>query len=461
MTLDRDLDRRLVAWLDERAVTSPPTDLLARSLARVDSTRQRPGWLNGGNPVRGTIAVGRTLIPAWVVLAVFALVAIAVIAVGARLVLRAVVLGPSPSPALTAEATPALTEPTPSATAVGLLGGGPILAQTYTGLDDPGPFDVVSIDPGTRATTLLGTLPGKSVTGSALPYTFMRNADLTRVVLDRPLDEPTAAAERFGFTVASDLGRECCPNEGMGWTTLSPIGDRAAAVHSDRFDKPIEIVVVDLTGRVITRIPIPSAMTWGGPLQWAPDGQSLLVSGCRPCNKAETPTQKQTAHHEHLYVVPLDGSPWRELLDIDNGAVTGQWSPDGSRLAVERYACARGSFMPRCDPAETHDSLSVLDLSSDTETTFGDLAFVSEGDWSPDGRRIAFGALDGTYVVGAATGVRTKVASARSFGADWSPDGLWLIAHRELVVGAEIDDTIVRGDGTELFLLSGFAAATW
>jgi hypothetical protein len=460
MTLERDLDRRLAAWLDERAVASPPADLLARSLARVDSTRQRPGWLVGGIPVRGTIAVGRTLMPAWVLLALLALVAIAVIAVGARLVLRAVVLGPSPSPAVTAEATPALTEPTPSPTSADLFGGGPILAHTYTGYGDPGPFDVVAIDPGTGATTLLGRLPGKSVTGSSSPYTFMRNANLTRVVLDRPLDEPTPASQRFGFTVAADLGKECCPNEPMEWTTLSPSGDRVAAIHSDRFDTPIEVVVVDLTGRVITRLRIPAGMTWAGPLRWAPDGRSFLMSGCRPCNKAETPTQKQTAHHEHLYIVPIDGSTWRELLDVNNGAFTAQWSPDGTRLAVERYVCARGSFMPRCDPAETKDSLSVLDLSTETETTLGDLPFVSEGDWSPDGTRIAYGALDGTYVVDAATGARTKVASGQSYGADWSPDGLWLIAKSELA-GPDTDDAIVRADGTELHLLTGFAGATW
>jgi len=53
MTLDRDLDRSLVIWLDESAVVSPPEDLLARTLARVDATTQRPGWL-----VRGGMAPG-------------------------------------------------------------------------------------------------------------------------------------------------------------------------------------------------------------------------------------------------------------------------------------------------------------------------------------------------------------------------------------------------------------------
>jgi hypothetical protein len=52
------------------------------------------------------------------------------------------------------------------------------------------------------------------------------------------------------------------------------------------------------------------------------------------------------------------------------------------------------------------------------------------------------------------------VASGQSYGADWSPDGLWLIAKSELA-GPDTDDAIVRADGTGLHLLTGFAGATW
>jgi hypothetical protein len=458
MTSDRELDRRLLEWFDERTVASPPADLLSRSLVRVSATRQRSGWLVGGMRPRQPVAVGRVMIPVWVLVAALALVAVVVVAVGARLVLRPVVLDASPSPAATAGPTSAIAETTQSPTPAAMLGGGPILAHTFMGFGDPGPFDVVAIDPGSGASTLLGHLPGKAVTGSSNPYTFTRNADLTKVLLDRPLDAPTTASAQFGFVVATDLGNACCPNEPLRSIALSPVGDRVAAVHADSSDKPIEIVVVDLTGRVTARLPIPSAVTDVGLLAWAPDGRSLLASGCRPCNKAETPTQKQTPHHAHLYVVPVDGSTWRELLDLDNGALSAQWSPDGARLAVERYVCPTGSFMPRCDPAETHDTLSLLDLGSETETPFGDVSFISEAAWSPDGTRIAYGALDGTYVVDVATGARTNVVSGQSYGADWSPDGLWLIAKTDLPDG----DAIVASDGTDLHSrLAGFGGATW
>jgi Tol biopolymer transport system component len=200
-----------------------------------------------------------------------------------------------------------------------------------------------------------------------------------------------------------------------------------------------------------------------GPLGWAPDGASLLVIGCRPCNKAETPTQKQTAHHAHIYIVPLDGSPWQELLDLDNGQINAQWSPDGTRLAVERYICAKGSFMPRCDPIEATSSLSVLTLADGVETRLGSTPGITGTAWSPDGTRIAYGDLDGAFVVDAATGATAKLADGQCFGAHWSPDGAWLIvdlSHGDSFTNYDI--WIVRSDGSQLHqLVAGYAGASW
>jgi hypothetical protein len=463
MTTERDLDFRLAAWLNERSSSVVPEDLLARSLARVATVRQRPGWLVGGAGVGRPVTFGRTALPAWVLAIVVAAVAVAVVAIGANLLTKVPVIAPAPSAQAT-EAPTSESEPTASPAPAGPLGGGPILAHTFTHYGDPGPFDVVAIDAGTGVTTLLGRLPGKAVTGNSGPYTFMRSADRTRVVVfDQVLQEPTAAAEPFGFTAAVDLGRECCLNGGMEWTQLSPEGNRFAAIRTDRFDDPIEIVVVDLTGHVLNRVPIPSTMNWVVGLAWAPDGSAVLMSGCRPCNKAETPTQKQTAHHEHLYIASLDGSPMQELLDLDNGGLTAQWSPDGLRLAVESYPCARGSFMPRCDPLGATASLSVLTLAHSVQTQLTQTLGITGVDWSPDGSRIAYGDADGAFVVDAATGAKTKVADGQSFGADWSPDGTWLIvdlSHGDTF--SNYDIWVVRADGSQLHqLVAGYAGATW
>ena len=88
MTLDRDFDRRLVVWLDERAVASPPADLLARSLARVDSTRQRGVWRFPAVALGGATIVGRRTVPAWAALLIVALVVAALLVVGGQIVRR-------------------------------------------------------------------------------------------------------------------------------------------------------------------------------------------------------------------------------------------------------------------------------------------------------------------------------------------------------------------------------------
>jgi hypothetical protein len=459
MTSDRDLDLRLAAWFDAQATSVPPTDLLARSLRRVETTHQRPALLVRRTDAGRWVGAFRTSpfstpLGAAAILLLVALLIVALVVAGSQLVQPrlSVVVPPA------ATGTASLPQPTsaePVAT-VGIRGGGPILAQAYAGLADNGPFDVVAIDAGAGSTTLLGTLDGSAIAGSRLlPQSLMRNVDLTRVIA--PLQDATAAAGPFGFTPAPELGPQ------VDLMAFSPGGDRLAAIRTDKFDAPLEIMIVDLGGTVVAHLPIPTAMEWGGPLTWAPDGSAVLLTGCRPCNQAQTPTETQTAHHAHLYVVPIDGSSWTELLDLDNGQLTGQFSPDGTRLAVERYVCAKGSVMPRCDPMEATSSLSVLTLATGAETPLGVTPGITGIDWSPDGTRIAYGSLGGAFAVDAATGAKVTLADRQSFGADWSPDGQWLLVNRSVQSGPETFDVwIVRADGQQLQrILSGYTAATW
>src|SRR6185369_10886310 len=168
------------------------------------------------------------------------------------------------------------------------------------------------------------------------------------------------------------------------------------------------------------------------------------------------------AHHSHLYIVPVDGSQWRELLDLDNGQQNAAWSPDGTRLAIEGYPCAKGSFMPRCDPAETRDTLGVVEVSSGSETTlFQNLPAIGGVRWSPDGTQLAFAALDGTWVVDVASGARMRVDDAHSFSADWSPDGLWLLIGHE-GPATDTEHVVVRSDGSSTqIVLRGYMEVTW
>jgi hypothetical protein len=101
MTAERDLDRQLDAWFRGRATASVPEGLLARSLARVGTTRQRPGWLvrDRGSSARSTGRRASAPGLSRLLLAIFATVVL--VAAGVFIYLRlspAMIGGPTNAP---------------------------------------------------------------------------------------------------------------------------------------------------------------------------------------------------------------------------------------------------------------------------------------------------------------------------------------------------------------------------
>jgi hypothetical protein len=427
----------------------------------------KPAWRGAANaetssesaaPIRSRRTV--VLLAATILLA--ALLVGGAIAVGSGIVRLSSVVPPSPSPgpSLTDRASPSPHEATPSPAPAGPLGGGVILAQSWKSLYDRGQHDVFAIDAGTGEQTLLGTLPPVS----ANPYRFQRSANGDHVlVVDwnreaaSSLQAPTGASSPLSFIDAGDINFACCKGGYTESMALSPRGDRIAAVHADGFETKIAVVVLDVAGGGFRTIPIPRDMDWFGGLSWAPDESALVAYGCRPCNKARTPAERQTPYHGHLYVIPLDGSPWQELLDVDNGQVNGAWSPDGKSLVTATWICPPGSFMPRCDPAESRASLGTVTLAGDESTIAADVPGLSDMSWSPDGRRIAYRANDGIRVVSADGTDTVKLVDGDAAGVDWSPDGQWLLFQR-----GPSDLWIVPAAGGEPRRIgTEFAGAAW
>ena len=446
-------DREVTDMLRRRSARPAPDGLASAVLESLASERAR-------HPVR---TAGRSAKRPLVLLAAAALLLVGgAMAAGSGLVKLPSVVPPSPPPqsSLTNTASPSPHEATPSPAPTGPLGGGVILAQTWKSPNDRGPHDVVAIDAGTSEQTLLGTLPPVS----ANPYRFQLSADRDHVLVvdwnraaSSSLEAPTGASGALGFIDAGKINFTCCKGGSTESMALSPRGDRIAAVHHDGFDTPIEVVILDVTGGGFRRLPLPPGMNWFGGLSWAPDESALVASGCRPCNKAQTPTERQTADHGHLYIIPLDGSPWRELLDVDNGNATGTWSPDGKTLATSTSICPSGSYEPRCDPAATKTSLGTVSVAGGVPTTFADITGYFDITWSPDGRRIAYRANDGIHVVSAdGTGV-VKLADGGATGVDWSPDSQWLLFQQD-----PSDLWIVPAAGGEPRRIgTGFAGAAW
>ena len=145
--------------------------------------------------------------------------------------------------------------------------------------------------------------------------------------------------------------------------------------------------------------PFPRAPTFGVGATWAPDQSALVVAACLPCNEALEEGQPATAeNHDHLYVVPVDGSPVRELLDDTGGWFwTPFWSPDGSTFATVRRECASPEAAPNCSNPDITSSLVLVAAENGSSRVLVTSDQLGEGLteiglplWSRDGGRIAF-----------------------------------------------------------------------
>ncbi len=410
--------------------------------------------------------------------ALLAALLIGAIAIGSGLVRLTSVVPPSPLPSSTTAPAVTATEPVPSASLVpspsptGPLGGRLIIAHDWVGQYDHGPYDVYAVDAGTGTRTLLGTLPGGR---SASGFAFQRDTDGTRVLIVNgtisSLESATEASRTIRFIASRDVawitgdrGKGNVNGDYAGGYVLSPHGDRIAAIRVDEFDRPAKLIVLDVGGTGVQEIALPSGVKSAFVRSWSPDQSTILVSGCRPCNKAQSPSEHQTAEHSHLYIVPLDGSPWRELLDVNNEYLDATWSPDGSTLAVTHGACVAGTHMPRCPPG--YSTLSLLNLQDETERPI--TAPTETAEWpasSPDGRRIAFvggkaGEIlkdGGVFVVDADGTGPVKLADTNSSTPTvWSPDGQWLLYQKNWT-----EWWVVSVNGGQPRLFGTYGGVTW
>jgi hypothetical protein len=454
-----DVERRL-----EVLETTVPMGRLAAPGPVWRGSGDRKTSLRGDRP----LSRGRS-IPLLAAAALMTLLLVGVaIAVGTGLVRLPVVVPPPASvrPSQSEAPTPTASEVTPSPSFAVPLGGGPILVHDLARSGDRSVHDVVALDAGTGARTQLGTLPGADVFG----YVFQLNADRDHVLIltangDQgvvsDLQAPTQASLPFGFITKRDI------DYGSG-LVLSPRGDLIAGI--DNLDHPTSIVVSGVE-RGSQRMALPSGV--GGVrrpplvLGWSPDQSALLVTGCRPCNTSETAQERQTPDHEHVYIVPVDGSPWRELLDEDGGYFLASWSPDGSTLAVTDFACPRKTNMPRCPPGgkSTMTLVAVADgsersLSSGTERT-------EMAAWSPDGRHIAVvggkaGEVlksGGIYVLNTdGSGARKVADTTADVPPLWSPDGRWLMYRKDWNTTEWL---IVPASGGEPRSIGNYGGAAW
>jgi Tol biopolymer transport system component len=280
------------------------------------------------------------------------------------------------------------------------------------------------------------------------------------------LDAPTASGQQLALA--------CCQQpDVVGWV-LSPQGDRMAGLHRPSVNLPGQqgttpvtdaIVVSNTDGTGVRTLPLPNGSDSGAAgetLSWSPDESAVVIAGCRPCNYADPDRSPTAVTHSHLFIVPVDGSPVRELLDETTESIsTPTWSRDGASILVGRNDCPSNEIQPYCGKGRL--TVATVGVADGGQIVLADAPDLFSGPaLSPDGRRIAFGTESqvsaddkgGIFVMDADGGNLVRLTDG--FDPRWSPDGDWLLFS---------DSTsglwIVAADGGDPRPIGASGAAAW
>jgi Tol biopolymer transport system component len=246
------------------------------------------------------------------------------------------------------------------------------------------------------------------------------------IVVERPqvhtmtLDIPT------GQILAAAMP-EAGPSDGRsGLADWSPDGRYLAYVHSPATVGPgrANLVIRSVSGNNLRQLPIPelSAFPRGGGdwLQWAPDGESILVSGSAGGNDART------------LRIPLKSGEAEPLLDfrVHRGAL----SLDGKTLYTVRGVTTMGGVLSI--DLETFDETVLYRKRDFTDTGLAQddpAFFVADLSLAPDGRTLAIGFGGGIALMPTTGGelrwvYRGELGEATwRGGMPWTPDGRYIL----------------------------------
>jgi len=419
---DEMLELRLREWY--RADTAPadaPVDLRASVLA-IPEAVVRPAAFRASR---------------FILLAAATLLAIAV--VGGALVVGSALFrlnrqGPVPTPS-------SLLSPPPSSAPTATPTEGPTDQPTQSPAFEPTPqgvgsplivayhsvgnaAEIVTINPSNLDQNIIGSVPVDSVQlRSGVFGDIQWSSDHRLVSVSRVTDGVQIQAVLDPSALTTRL--ISVPTESY----ISPAEDRLAAVDGT------DVIVMDLDGNVLQRMPLPPGGTYFTSLTWAPDGSAVLVGGMLD-GPAPTPGHAGVGGAgaiptgpTWLFVVPADGSAISQFSgSSDFGLTPGGYSPDMTTIVA----------MKRCVSGRTcTEGIVAIDVASGAITqltTDADLDPV----WSADGSRIAFersaGSGRGVWVMNPDGSGLTRLTAPPRPAVDhsivWSPDGSTLLFSR-------------------------------
>lgn len=159
-----------------------------------------------------------------------------------------------------------------------------------------------------------------------------------------------------------------------------------------------------------------------------------------------------------IALMNLDGSGFRQLTNDGKFKFLPHFSPDGRKLVYTKYAA--GNY----GSANSQSDIALYDLATDAETLLTTTGGASQGTFSPDGKRVAYGsgtltqgnAAPGLYVVNVDGTGATRIGQWSGASDDqqwgdfaWSSDDWILFAVAQTVNGCfKVRLDKMRPDGT-------------
>lgn len=186
--------------------------------------------------------------------------------------------------------------------------------------------------------------------------------------------------------------------------------------------------------------------TYSGP-SWSPDGTQIAFASDRSGNA-----------NYNIYVMNIDGSNLRAIVEDSGGDFAPSWSPDGQKILFQAWRSNESRWDIYVVNVDGSGEQVLINTKLDTVALDEQLAT-----WSPDGSKIAFqagraGLGTDIYVANAdGSGVtRLTPGNGRSNAAPaWSPDGSKIAfqsnLHQAVVLGspiAEYELYVMDADGS-------------
>jgi TolB protein len=215
------------------------------------------------------------------------------------------------------------------------------------------------------------------------------------------------------------------------------------------------LFVINPDGSQETQITFPAADVVDALGNWSPDGRRLAFVRTR---FGSDPRCGDDCQIDELYVVDVDGSNLRLIETPSPTVESPAWSPDGRRIA---FAMSTG--FPDVD-------VSIWEIRADgsglRQVTHGTPGAVEDHavQFSPDGTRLVIerqlascGFCPAIFTVNATDGGDpTRVSPPGLNGVDhpdWSPDGAWIMFRTESGRGGSAKVFVAHPDGSQLQLI--------